>query len=91
MLGFVNVFKTNYKIDYIPQNITPTPVVLFRAEDVHEADSSLPEFIQGDQTLGWNDLSTTPVDVHFVPGEHMTILTRPNVTILVNQLKPYFD
>jgi non-ribosomal peptide synthetase component F/thioesterase domain-containing protein/acyl carrier protein len=40
-----------------------------------------------DRTRGWDELSTRPVEVRYVPGYHATILTLPNVRILAASLK----
>jgi amino acid adenylation domain-containing protein len=39
-----------------------------------------------DLTLGWNRLATGGVQVHFVPGDHFTMLREPNVQTLAEVL-----
>jgi thioesterase domain-containing protein len=39
-----------------------------------------------DEALGWRARSAEPVDVHVIPGEHVTLLREPNVTALAGTL-----
>jgi thioesterase domain-containing protein len=41
----------------------------------------------GDPTVGWSRLSSEPVEVHAIPGDHYTILQEPQVSVLAEQLK----
>jgi len=38
---------------------------------------------------GWQQLSTVPVVVHPVPGNHFSMMNKPNVQIMAEALKPY--
>jgi thioesterase domain-containing protein len=40
-----------------------------------------------DPALGWQKLCTEPVDVHFVPGGHHTLLRDPHVRLLAETLE----
>jgi len=40
-----------------------------------------------DSTLGWSELTVEGVEVHIVPGNHLTMLRKPNVQALAEQLK----
>lgn len=40
-----------------------------------------------DSTLGWNELAAGGVEVHQVPGNHLTMLRKPHVQILAKQLQ----
>ena len=44
----------------------------------------------GDLTLGWSDIARDGVVVHQVPGDHLSIMRKPQVGRLVEQLSPYF-
>lgn len=44
-----------------------------------------------DPTRGWEELSTRPVEICYVPGYHATILTLPNVRILAARLRECLD
>ncbi|HEY0602419.1 MAG TPA: alpha/beta fold hydrolase, partial [Herpetosiphonaceae bacterium] len=87
--GFVNVFKTNYDITYVPEDWQPTRIVLFRASERLAEDDDVPLILRDDPAWGWNQFAAAPVDVHFVPGEHLTILTEPHVQTLVAELGRY--
>ena len=57
-------------------------LLLFRAED------RTAEYAR-DPTLGWRACSTGSIDVHTVPGDHLTMLELPHVRTLVGKLTPY--
>ena len=58
-------------------------IVVFRASDVKEQ-------IPG-PTLGWEELSARPVEVHVIPGDHYTMIAKPHVQILADKLRSCFD
>jgi thioesterase domain-containing protein len=60
---------------------------MFRATDLDPEDAKFMRELFDDSTLGWSELSTQRVDVHFIPGNHASIARDPNVTILANVLK----
>jgi amino acid adenylation domain-containing protein len=64
---------------YIPQPY-PGRVTLFRASEGAVADSQ-------DLTLGWEELATEGVDLHWVPGDHHTMVVEPHVQVLAKQLR----
>ena len=59
-------------------------VVLFRAEDqatpMHE-----------DPQLGWGPWASQGIDVHEVPGSHLTMFQSPQVEQLIELLNPYLE
>jgi thioesterase domain-containing protein len=57
-------------------------VVLFSASD------RTPEY-KTDGTLGWKNCATGALDLHFVPGDHYTMLHPPLVRDLVARMMPY--
>ena len=63
---------------YIP-NPYPGRVLLFRASD-------RPLGSRDDMFLGWNDLALGGVEVHAVPGNHLSIVDEPEVYTLAAQL-----
>jgi thioesterase domain-containing protein/acyl carrier protein len=63
---------------YIPQPYRGR-VTLFRASE-EAADSE-------DLTLGWQELATEGVDLHWVPGNHLTMVREPHVQVLARQLR----
>ena len=85
MRRLFEVFKSNYMAlsDYTP-NKYPGQITLFKA--VH------PVMKNSDNTSpGWANHSDLPVDVHYVPGNHYTMLSHPHVGTLAEKLKKCID
>ncbi len=78
--SFIQVYKANIRAaqNYVPQRY-PGRVTLFRAA---EQLAQEPE----DLTMGLGKLAEG-VDIHIVPGKHLTMLQKPNVQVLAEQLK----
>jgi thioesterase domain-containing protein len=38
-------------------------------------------------TWGWGPFAAGPVAVHWVPGDHITMMTKPHVQVLAERLK----
>jgi pimeloyl-ACP methyl ester carboxylesterase len=53
------------------------PLVLVKA-----ADSLIPE----DETLGWAELAPHGLAVHTAPGDHYTMLSRPDAAAVIAEL-----
>jgi len=74
-----------YKPDYCEGRIT-----LFRASEIEPEVIKLHEE-QGldldDPSLGWGQIASETVEVHYVPGFHETIMFEPNVQTLGAKLK----
>jgi thioesterase domain-containing protein/acyl carrier protein len=68
---------------YIPQPY-PGRVTLFRASEVAVTDSE-------DLTLGWGELATQGVDLHWVPGNHQKMVRKPHVQVLAEHLRACLD
>jgi amino acid adenylation domain-containing protein len=64
------------------RNIHLTEITLFRALDQIESHEE-----EKDDAWGWNDFSIKSVDIHFVPGDHATMMTEPHVITLAKQLR----
>lgn len=64
---------------YQPQK-SPVPITLFRARK----DSSLP---YTDDSLGWRLISSTTVNVTWVAGDHVTMMSEPFVKELASELR----
>ncbi len=79
----VQVFKSNIQamLNYVPQ-VYPHRIILFRSSNIGELNNP---------TLGWNELSSQPVEIISAPGEHYTMLSLPHVQFLKEQLKLYLD
>ena len=90
--GFIQVSKANQQIHYVPQEVFPTRITLFRSSGTRVnpeddiGDDQLSEILR-DVALGWGQFSEEPVEVHVVPGGHITMLDEPHVQVLAERLK----
>jgi len=89
--GLIQVFKANIQTRYVPQEVVfPTRITLFRTNEVNPEDAigdgQLSEILQ-DAAWGWGQFSEGPVEVHVVPGDHLTMMTEPHVQVLAERLK----
>ncbi|MEA5624441.1 alpha/beta fold hydrolase, partial [Nostoc sp. UHCC 0251] len=89
--SMVQLLKANSSVNYVPQEVYPTQITLLRANETvinfDESDSELSSNVLQDLDWGWNNFSAEAVDVHFVPGNHMTMMHQPHVQVLAKQLK----
>jgi amino acid adenylation domain-containing protein len=89
--GLVQVFQANKQTRYLPENIYPTRIALFRASEVHPEDAASDEIddtmLPSDAAWGWSEFSSHPVDVHFVPGDHLSMIVGPKAEVLATHLK----
>lgn len=74
-------------LNYKPQNSYQGSVTLLRTEESEHNQLGRPKDSPNEQTWGWQHWSTETVNVHFVPGDHYTMLNEPYVEILANKLK----
>ena len=76
----LNVFKANMNAlkSYRPKAYFDR-ITLFRAETSSRN-------LLADNTSGWGDLTNDPIEVHLIPGNHYTMVARPNVQILAEKL-----
>ncbi|MDZ7967791.1 MAG: amino acid adenylation domain-containing protein [Nostoc sp. DedSLP03] len=88
--NMVQALKANSlsPINYVPQQIYPGRITLIRASEIppERLTSKFSEISQ-DSTWGWSEYSCEPVDIHFVPGNHITMMAEPHVQVLAEQLK----
>jgi thioesterase domain-containing protein len=68
---------------YVPGRY-PDRVTVFRAAEVPAEAQQAPD-------LGWGRVSGERVDVHTVPGDHITMLAEPNVHELARRLKAVLE
>lgn len=66
--------------DYVPQPYSQA-IALFKAAEQSEAN-------QHDETLGWSELVKN-IQLHEVPGNHLSLLKQPHVQVLAQQLRHY--
>ncbi|MEH2165185.1 MAG: amino acid adenylation domain-containing protein [Nostoc sp.] len=87
--GLVQVYKESLKAYrvYLPSGVQQTPITLFRASEVDVFESDTEELTQRlkEPALGWRKFSST-IDIHVVPGNHMTMMLQPHVQVLGAQL-----
>lgn len=93
--GLVQVFKAHYQAyaHYMPQEVYPTRITLFQSSEVHSEDTASedPSKILQEPTWGWNQFSVEPVDIHVVPGDHITMMAEPHVQVLAKRLRVYLE
>ncbi|NEO42370.1 MAG: amino acid adenylation domain-containing protein [Moorea sp. SIOASIH] len=93
--GLVQVARANQNACYVPQELYPTQVTLFRASeevpielapsaDIHRL---LYDSRKNDPLWGWSEFSAGEVELHTVPGDHLTIMTEPYIGALAEKLK----
>jgi len=75
--GFLQVFKANAQVHYVPKGVYPTRITIFRASE---------EF-SDDPAMGWDKFSSESVETHDVPGNHITMVAEPHVQVLAEQLR----
>jgi amino acid adenylation domain-containing protein len=89
----LHIFETNVEAlrNYRPRRYSDR-ITLFRAREAPQNtfdnslfDSSLSSDVE--PTLGWSALSSHPVDVHEVPGDHISMITEPHVQSLAARVK----
>ncbi|QIR37149.1 amino acid adenylation domain-containing protein [Tolypothrix sp. PCC 7910] len=87
--NMVQILKANSLVNYVPQRFYPTRIALLRASEtaVEQPNSELHSQILQDATWGWSKFSTEPVNLHFVPGNHITMMNPPHVQALAECLK----
>jgi thioesterase domain-containing protein len=66
-------------LNYVPQ-VYPNSITVLRTS----IESSI---AHQDPTLGWSKVAGGGVDVHWVPGNHLTMLKKPHVQVLAEQLR----
>jgi len=77
---------------YVPSTGYPNRITLFKTSEVYQDElGMLDEEIPVDPAWGWGHLSTEQVEVHVVPGNHTSMLTEPQVQVLADKLKYYFE
>jgi amino acid adenylation domain-containing protein len=88
---FLQVAESNLraKWNYVPADYSGR-IILFRSQELipgFEEDQDHESYPE--PAWGWGQLSAEPVVVHSIPGNHVTMLNRPNVLVLARVLKEY--
>jgi thioesterase domain-containing protein/acyl carrier protein len=78
--GLVGVYKTQAQLRYRPKSpYPPVDLVLLRAaEPLADFVDGIPESMKHDDTWGWGDYGQSGVLVETVPGDHLTMMTKPH-------------
>ncbi|PSB55138.1 non-ribosomal peptide synthetase, partial [Chamaesiphon polymorphus] len=94
--GLLQVYRVQSQTDYVPLNTAPIPITLFRARDIGSEEENSTNLEQEnpldkDPAWGWNQFSDGVVDIHTVPGSHISMLNKPHVQILAQHLQKSLD
>jgi thioesterase domain-containing protein len=83
---WLDLFKANLRMDheYSPESSRPLPIALFRAS---ESMAQAPVQPTLGEDLGWGRYSDQTVPVHYVPGNHLTMMRPPHVETLARSLR----
>ena len=78
--GLVSVYKAQAQMRYRPTwPCPPVDLVLLRAaEPLSDFVDGIPESMKNDETWGWHDYGQGGVRVDTVPGDHLTMMTKPH-------------
>ncbi|MGB3191586.1 MAG: thioesterase domain-containing protein, partial [Limnoraphis sp.] len=92
--GLIRVNQINQQIHYVPQEVYPTRITLFRASEKVPQEIVASEEIyrllydnEIDPLLGWEQFSPGEVELYTVPGDHLTMMAGSHVQVLAAKLK----
>ena len=76
--GLAAVFRANNQLTYSPQGDCrlPVPITFIRGRD--SSPDGVARHLRADPLWGWGSFTSSPVDLHFVPGDHIGMMTEPN-------------
>ncbi|BAY66694.1 amino acid adenylation domain-containing protein (plasmid) [Calothrix brevissima NIES-22] len=79
--SMLRVFYANSQavLNYVPQ-VYPKQIHFFRTK----VQSTIAE---KEPSLGWNQLAAEGTEIHHIPGNHLTMLKKPHIQVLAEQLK----
>jgi thioesterase domain-containing protein len=77
----LRIYQANSQatLNYVPQ-VYPNSITLLRT-------SVQSNIAHQDPSLGWSKLAGGKVEVHWGPGNHLTMLRKPHVQVLAEQLR----
>ncbi|MEW6497398.1 MAG: amino acid adenylation domain-containing protein, partial [Cyanobacteriota bacterium] len=77
----LRVYQANNQatLNYVPQ-VYPNSITLFRTSVQYSKAYQ-------DSALGWSQLAGGGVDIHWLGGNHLTMLRKPHVVVLAEQLQ----
>lgn len=84
--GLFRVFVQNSKANYLPKDILRVPIALFKAGEVHRdydySAASISSATNDISAFGWEAYSSSEPSVNVVSGNHITMMSDPNVSDL---------
>lgn len=91
--GMLQVYKSCLQVSYFPEKVNPTSISVFRAIEGFPdwAEIKEPFALKENVSWGWENFSLSSVDIHWVPGDHYTLLSKPHVQVLAEKLKACLD
>jgi len=84
--GLVQVFKANHKTHYVPHEVYPNQITVFPASEQFWSEQ-----FWDNPAMGWDKVSSEPVETYSVPGDHITMVTEPHVRVLAEKLRACLD
>jgi len=91
--GLVEVYKTQAQMRYRPK--APYPllnlVLLRAAEPLADFVDGIPESMKKDETWGWSVYAQGVVRVEKIPGDHLTMMTKPHCHDLAERLNKFLS
>lgn len=81
MRPMLEVFQANSQanLSYVPQ-VYPNQITVFKTREQSGK-------MHQESTLGWSKLTEGSVEVHLLPGNHLTMLKKPHVQVVAKQLR----
>lgn len=89
--GIVEVYRTQAQMAYRRPAGRPVPIALFRASDLNPKAEEIPETLRGDPTWGWQAYGRGSIALELVPGDHLTMMSNPNVRVLAERLRHHLE
>ncbi|HLJ30566.1 MAG TPA: thioesterase domain-containing protein [Candidatus Angelobacter sp.] len=88
----VKTFLNNYRAcrAYLPRPYAGK-IVLMRATEVMPEKIESAGLAFNDPTYGWQPFCTEPITVHWVPGDHILMMSEPNINSLSKLLQHHLD
>ncbi|MBW4560439.1 MAG: amino acid adenylation domain-containing protein [Mojavia pulchra JT2-VF2] len=65
--------------------VFPGRMLVLRTEDQNRGDGIVGE--KFDPQYGWGDMVSGGLDVHYIPGSHLTLLNEPHVQVVAEKLR----
>ncbi|MGB5636663.1 MAG: SDR family NAD(P)-dependent oxidoreductase [Waterburya sp.] len=91
----IDVYRANTQasVQYQVQETYPISLGLFRAKEIGVLADYLPDgtTTQADPTWGWQQVTTLPVQLQSIPGNHFTMLLEPHVQDLAKSLNIFLS